>query len=318
MPSAPELSRAQRNLWDLITAPEGVASTGPEAIERARRLVRSDERLDAVERLDIYANMYFYRLRDCLAEDFPKVVAMAGGAAFHNLITDYLLAHPSSCWSLRELGRALPEFIARHELAGTHPFLADLALLEWARDDIFDETDATDPAPLSRADIAALNPGQLDSLELSVIPAFRLLDLGWDAAQAWRQIERSGEAAPPAGINSAAAVDHGHFEDLPPAGAAPPPRTQTRIRVWRRAGRVYHRVIEGDEHACLEALTRGATLARLGEIVFESVTGGAGVLGVTAERARQQAAIRRLGTLVESWLEESLLVRLSASARTAS
>ena len=105
----------------------------------------------AYGRLDVYADMYFYRLRDCLAEDFPKLAELVGEARFHNLVTDYLLRHPSSHPSLRELGRRLPAFLADHAIAAEFPVAADLARLEWARVDVFDERDVADAIPKAEA-----------------------------------------------------------------------------------------------------------------------------------------------------------------------
>jgi putative DNA-binding protein len=296
MPSAPELELAQRTFWDLLTAPEGVASCGDEAIARARALVEGDERLDAVERLDIYADMYFYRLRDCLAEDFPKLAAVLGGAAFHNLITDYLLEHPSAFWSLRELGRALPAFLARHRLAAERPFVADLAELEWTRADLFDAADA---APLARDRLGALDAGELDRLVLTLAPACRLLSLDWPAGEVWREVEDLPEDAGHSGIHSAAPAEHVHCEHRAAVAVAAPRRRESFLRVWRRDFRVYHREIARDEHACLVELKRGATLARLGEMAY-------------ASEASEPAAVKRLGEMVDSWLDDGLLVEAAA------
>ena len=41
-------------------------------------LVHGDERLSAAERVDIYADAYFYRLLDCLGEDFPDHIGCVG------------------------------------------------------------------------------------------------------------------------------------------------------------------------------------------------------------------------------------------------
>ena len=129
-----DLARTQQLVWQLITAPAGVE----DGIRRLRQqralegddlsfLVAPGRKLDPTEQLGIYADMYFYRLRDCLAEDFPRLASHLGEVGFHNLVTDYLWAHPSEHPSLRELGRRLPGFLARHELAATHPGAADLA-----------------------------------------------------------------------------------------------------------------------------------------------------------------------------------------------
>src|SRR5262249_592418 len=150
------LSRTESLFWNLITAPEGVGpgletlvrkgQAAPGAIDA---LIAGDERLPAAERLDIYANMYFFRLLDCLREDFPRLAPALGEDRFHNLATDYLLAHPSEHPSLRYLGRRLPEFLAGHALARESACLTDLARLEWTRADLFDASDAR---PLGRED----------------------------------------------------------------------------------------------------------------------------------------------------------------------
>ena len=67
------LKQLQNLLYRLITAASGVA----EGLESERgmpaggldAIVLGDERLSAEARVDIYANMYFYRIRDALKED---------------------------------------------------------------------------------------------------------------------------------------------------------------------------------------------------------------------------------------------------------
>src|SRR5437867_1500066 len=76
----PTLSQTQALLWKLITAPEGatagLAALSPREQAVCASVVRADERLSAIERLDIYADMYFYRIRDALKEDFAAVAAV--------------------------------------------------------------------------------------------------------------------------------------------------------------------------------------------------------------------------------------------------
>ncbi len=231
----PDLRGVQTLFWRLVSAPEGVASAvGSDDLSL---LVRSDVRLGAVERLDIYADMYFYRLRDCLAEDFPKVAARIGAAHFHNLVTDYLLAHPSRHFSLRELGRALPGFVRSHELERSFPALSDLARLEWARVDVFDDADAV---PLTRQTLLAEGASAPETFEVSLIPSARLLRLDACVLPLWK-----GDAAEPG--------------------------ETTGVRVWRRGFEVYHRSMAADEEDCLQAMaSRGATLAQLGGILGDA------------------------------------------------
>jgi hypothetical protein len=40
-------------------------------------LIRSDLRLRAIKRINIYANAYFYRLLECLKEEFPATPGLS-------------------------------------------------------------------------------------------------------------------------------------------------------------------------------------------------------------------------------------------------
>lgn len=284
MSVSPDLPRLQSLFWQLITAPEGVARGLEELRGRGElggaelsALVRERGELGAVARLDIYADMYFYRLRDCLAEDFPALAAELGAAHFHNLVTDYLLAHPPAHFSLRELGRALPDFVANHARASQHPALADLARLEWARVDVFDEADAE---PLSREELMQAAADGPERRLFAAIPASRLLRLAPQALELWRRHRAETSAGPQAGAA--------------PGGEAPG------VLVWRRDFGVFHRSLAADEERCLEALERGpVSVAELGERVLAS----------QPEDGEPAGAAARLAGLLERWAADRLLTR---------
>ncbi len=186
---AADLRRTQELFWTLITAPEGVRAAVEDLTRRGAlaggaidAIFAGDARLPAAERLDVYANMYFYRLLECLGEDFPRVQAAVGGDRFHNLVTDYLLAHPSEQPSLRFLGRRLPRFLEAHALAREFPYLPDLARLDWARVEVFDAPDAV---PLTRRALARLPEDRAGEARFTLIPAFELLPLR-TAVRVWR------------------------------------------------------------------------------------------------------------------------------------
>ena len=238
------LAEAQRLLWRLISAPEGVRAaldtpgdTGARLRAAVEATITGDARLSAVERLDIYAGMYFYRLCDCLADDFRAVRAVIGPARFHNLVTDYLLVHPSTHPSLRHAGRHLPQFLDAHPLAAAWPFLADLGRLEWA---ILDAFDAADAAPLGQQDLEALPATAWAELRFRLVPSARLLDLGWAAHDVWSR------------------VDSGETPERPAA-------TSTRLLVWRSDFRVFHRPLEPLEHAALRRVQDGETFGAICE-----------------------------------------------------
>ena len=86
-----------------------------------------DERLSAEARVDIYANMYFYRLLDALKEDFPATLAVLGDDNFHNLVTGYLLEYPPTEPSIYYCGQHLADYLRDHPMREGAPFIADLA-----------------------------------------------------------------------------------------------------------------------------------------------------------------------------------------------
>src|SRR3984893_12694581 len=142
----PELKNLQALLFRLITAPEGVAEAL--AAERALgsdalyNLIESDDRLSAAERLEIYANAYFYRILDCLKEDFPATLAVLGADNFHNLVTGYLIEYPPTEPSISNAGRHLHEFLRHHPMRDRWPFIADLAQLERTLIEVFHASEA--------------------------------------------------------------------------------------------------------------------------------------------------------------------------------
>lgn len=284
MEDFPDLRRVQELFWQLVTAPEGAAAgaaalcrAGELASEDLSFLVRDAGRLGPVERVDVYANMYFYRLRDSLAEDFPRLARRIGAARFHNLVTDYLLAHPSRHFSLRELGRALPGFLDAHVLAEAFPALADLARLEWARLEVFDAAPAR---PLTRAELLArAGAAGPAGVALRLVPAARLLRLDASVPDLWKSLDPAQAAA------------------LAGAGA---PRGARGVLVWRRGFAVLHRPLAPDEEAALRRLAGGVSLAGLGESLLED--------GADADRTPE-----RLAALLEQWTRDELLGELGGS-----
>lgn len=236
--AAPTLEETQRLLWALLTAPEGAAAglarLAPGERALAESLVLEDARLSAIERLDIYADMYFYRIRDCLREQFPAVHAVLGAAHFHNLLTDYLPAHPPSHFSLRYAGAHLPAYVERHPLSDDWPHLADLAALEWA---ILAAFDAPGSTVLAAPALTQVAPERWPELRFQLVPALRRLEVRWPVDEVWQHTQ------------------HGKAPSAPPAPRA------LRLRVWRQGLRVFHRRIDAGEAAALEALARGATFA---------------------------------------------------------
>jgi hypothetical protein len=271
------LAELQRRFFELVTGRQGVAkelaARGlPETHVAA--IIEGDARASAVDRLDVYANMYFFRILDVLHADYPKLRAVLGDEAFHNFATDYLAAHPSRHPSLRFVGAALPLFLADHAFARERPWIVDLAALEWTRVDVFDRADTT---PLAREALAATPPEDFAAIRLAPIAAFELVPAAWAVELPWRAIE-AGDAADDA------------------ASAAEPPRAAPghALVVWRRGVTVQHRAVDGREAAALALLRAGTTFGALCTALAETAA---------SQDEAAQLAVGLLGT----WLADELL-----------
>ncbi len=310
---AESLRRTQELFWALITAPEGVQPAIADLTARGRiaadamdATFAGDERLPAADRLDIYANMYFFRLLDCLGEDFPRVRLAVGGNRFHNLVTDYLLRHPSEHPSLRQLGARLPEFVRQHPIGTEFPYLADLARLDWARVDVFDRPDAS---PLSRADLVALPQESAGDACFRLVPSFELVRLDFDVLQIWRKLQdergRDSEVAPAAAgddavdlAGCASSTDsrspgEAHDHEHEPRGPRRAPQRTTWVRVWRREFIVYHRGIADEEARCLLSLAEGESLAQL----CQRIAAGRSIARATT----------RVGRILQGFIDDGIL-----------
>ena len=149
----------------------------PTDIEALDELVLPSKSLTAIERLSIYANMYYWRLIDILADEFPTVQHVLGPEQFTVVVKDYLERHPSKSYTLNQLGSRFPGYI--EEEAGELPhreFTAAVARVERALEDVFDERYAEAVSIDALSSLSAVGVGDI---HLQIIPALRLLELDY-------------------------------------------------------------------------------------------------------------------------------------------
>lgn len=144
----------------------------------AKEILLPSRTLEARERMDIYTRMYFFRLHDCLIEDFPTLVEVLGHERFDRMIRLYLAKYPSKHYSLNFLGRRMPDFLSKNVPVPRRAALRDIAILENAMSEVFDERESPvlDPKTL-----ANFPPQKWEKARLKLISAFRLLTLDYPA-----------------------------------------------------------------------------------------------------------------------------------------
>ena len=99
--------------WRMQSQSEDGRSLRAEAAE----FIKPNDRLSSFERLEIYNRQYWFRLLDCLYEDYPGLHAVLGDRKFLKLATAYLSRYPSDSFALQELGSRLEVFLQRGTFA---------------------------------------------------------------------------------------------------------------------------------------------------------------------------------------------------------
>jgi hypothetical protein len=238
-----DLKQLQSLLYRLITAPSGVADGL--AAERdlgaggLDAVVLGDDRLSSEARVDIYANMYFYRILDALKEDFPATLTVLGDENFHNLVTGYLLEHPPTDPSITNSGSHIADYLRDHPMLATAPFIADLAKLERATVEVFLGPDA--PA-LDPESLRAVAVEDWPAMNLKLHPSAQLLALDWRVSDLLQAVE-----------------------DRRPWN--PAEKGAVKVLIWRANAQVFHRDLDHAEANALEAAAQSATFAKICDIV---------------------------------------------------
>jgi len=281
VPGAPAhrrlLPSTQTALLAMITEPVPHPFTPP-----ADKLVVSDARASAEERVQVYAYMYRARIAEALQSQFPQLARLLGSNAFAELAFAYVTDHPSRNPSLRFLGAALPEWL---ESQRRNPGLSDLARLEWARSDVFDAVDE----PLLTVDVLRTWP--LDDflrLPVKLTAAHRIVTVDFAIGALWDQLGASepNEDDCVCEDGGAAPVDVQLAVSEHPAGES--------LLVWRQGPAVYHRVVADAERAVLELAAAGTTFGAICEALPS---------GQSADEASAQAF-----SWLWSWTTAELLV----------
>ena len=107
--------------------------------EKAHTIVRRSKNLTSLERIDIYAGMYFLRMLECMEQDYTIVRRTVGPEKFQELVNAYTNAHPSRHYSFNMFGEKFPAFLRRsRKLVENNVFLSEVAAIERSVEESFD------------------------------------------------------------------------------------------------------------------------------------------------------------------------------------
>jgi hypothetical protein len=141
--------------------------------EVVAEFIKPNDRLSSLERLQIYNRQYWFRVLDCLYDDYPGLCAILGERKFRKLRIAYLTKYPSHSFTLRNLGSRLEQFLVEepHWTSPREAMCLDMARFEWAQVVAFDGEQK--PA-VSADDLLGKDPAKL---RLGLQPYLTLLDM---------------------------------------------------------------------------------------------------------------------------------------------
>jgi hypothetical protein len=118
-----------------------------------------------------------------LERSYPVIVRRVGDGYFQRLAAEYRAAHPSRSGDLHWIGEKFPAWLAAR-LAGTeYGWLADLARLEWACEEVLV---AADVPAISIEALGGVAPEVLPEVRLRLRPALRCVSSQYPVWSVWR------------------------------------------------------------------------------------------------------------------------------------
>jgi hypothetical protein len=235
---------------------------GKSTREIAERIIKPNDRLTSVERLEIYNRVYWFRILSSLADDFPGLRAVIGQRMFDKVLLGYLTELPSRSFTLRNLGSRLESWLGDHPefTPKTVRIAQDMVRLEWADIEAFD---GAEYPKIAEGDLARLGEDPLLHLQ----PYLRLLDIAYPVDDLLLEIRRLEENAEP---ESDVASNVVVMESAPRRHkrVALPKRKNVYLAVHRQENVVYFKRLQPEAFALLRALQHGKHLS---EAIEESV-----------------------------------------------
>jgi hypothetical protein len=220
----------------------------------AEELVKPNDRLTSVERLEIYNRVYWFRLLSSLADDFPGLRAVIGQEKVDQVLLGYLTEMPSISFTLRDLGSRLEPWLREHpELIAGHERMAlDMVKLEWADIEAYDTAEFP---VLTQSELA--NLGEDPTFHLQ--PYVHLLELAYPVDELLLKVRDSEEPESDISSNvvmmdSSDAKKHKKFP-LPKA-------KKVYLAVHRQEFSVYYKRMKPEAFALARALQQGQPLSQ--------------------------------------------------------
>ena len=223
----------------------------------AAQFIKPNDRLSSFERLEIYNRVYWFRVLDCLYDDYPGLRAIVGERKFMRLATAYLAKYPSVSFTLRNLGQRLEKFLREepHWIAPNEELALDMVRFEWAQVVAFD--DAAQPK-ITTDDVLDTPPSKL---RLGLQPYLSLLELNY-AVDKFLLAVKKREGRLSCGTKRATPSRRCRKLAERKRPVRRPKRERVYLVVHRHDNMLYYKRLEPEAFAILRGLQRGRTVEK--------------------------------------------------------
>ena len=189
----------------------------------------------ADERFSVYSWGYRGRLREIMGLDFLVSRNLLTLDRFEALVDQYFAAHPSSYFTVSQVGEQFPAYLAAR--TDVPPAVAEVARFEWLLARTFFADELT---PITAQQLGLLSETEPERLSLALHPSVTIFESAWP------------------------------FPEIYADEKILPPATSQTV-VYRPAGsQVLYQGIEAPEARLLKAAADGASLAELGILAEQS------------------------------------------------
>ncbi|MCC6276432.1 MAG: putative DNA-binding domain-containing protein [Oligoflexia bacterium] len=217
-----QLGRLQKEFWSHLQRQQS----------KLPSLINETADFKANARANVYGTAYLVRLQKAIGVDFPILSRILGEDNLDSILEQYVLAHPSTSYTIRDASALLPKFLDTHTSTLDLPtWASELAALEWALVDLFDYPDEL----------------KLTLSELSQIEPANWLGLTFKWASDVRWLH-----------SSYCFKDMLSIEDV-----HNPTFQQSTYRVWRNDEEVYWAALSGHEQQLYQLINEGRAFGEI-------------------------------------------------------
>ncbi len=230
----------------------------------------SSAAVSSLERFRVYIEAYRLRLIEALKTDFPALNDYLGDAKFESMARDYIKAFPSDHFSIRLIGRHLPEFLEMAPDYNERTGLKELAAFEWLLGESFD---ADDQSPIVYEQMAEIRLSEWPSLQILFHPSLGRIDLNHTITEFWRASNRN-QALPDIEVTE---------------------RLQSWV-VWRHQQRLFFRSISLPEAIAIDSFNQRKIFSEVCEIMCECL--------------EEEQVVTLTAGYIQQWISEGWIVEV--------